>query len=204
MIRLNDEFIPPAAGGEDAQALAEKTEALKHGQPAQKEVALEELVALGAEAIFTECLRFDDPLTVKLATAGLWECWLNERGDDARIAMEKGMALMTDGDLAAAEIIFQQLARKYPDWAEALNKHATILYLQGQPRRSLELCRQVVRLKPNHFGAWHGLALCALQLEDWKTVLEAAQKALQIQPMASTHGEIVQLAKRNLGLSREE
>ena len=200
MLRLNDEFIPPSRDENKLRVIRIETEALKHGVPSEKESALEALIEAGAEAVFTECLRCNDPLTVKLATAGLWECWLNERGEGARKTIEKGIALMTDGELAAAEIVFRQLSEKFPDWGEAMNKLATVLYLRGDAEKSLELCRRVVQLKPNHFGAWHGIALCALQLQDWPTVLEAAQTALRLQPTVSTHGEIVELAKKNLGL----
>ncbi len=81
---------------------------------------------------------------------------------------------MEAAELAEAEQVFQALVMEYPDWTEAINKQATVLYMQGRDQESLALCRKVVEEKPNHFGAWNGMAMCAVRLEDWRTALVAA------------------------------
>ena len=48
--------------------------------------------------------------------------------------------------------------------------------MQDRPEESIVLCRRVVALKPDHFGAWNGMALCAIQIEDWPLALEAVQR----------------------------
>ena len=105
------------------------------------------------------------------------------------------------GDLAGAQKIFQNLSVQHPDWAEAINKKATVLYLRGLAGDSLVLCRQVVEIKPHHFGAWNGMALCAVQLEYWHTALDAAKRAVSLQPGAAAHQEIIRLAKSKLAAS---
>jgi tetratricopeptide (TPR) repeat protein len=200
MIRLNDEFIPPDDGALAADELVLQTRLLQQGRPAEKQQALAKLIKAGAEPELTCCLAGKDPITVQLATIGLWECWLNEKGSEARRQMDQGIERMDAGDLDGAEKIFQLLIARYPDWAEARNKQATLLYLRGLAGDSLELCRMVVELKPNHFGAWNGMALCAVQMGAWETALNAAQKALQLQPAAQANAEIIQLAQTKLGL----
>ena len=171
---------------------------LKQGDPAEQLRALARLIATDAQEELTDCLRCTDPAVVQLATAGLWECWLNERGESARQMMEEGIELMGAGHFASSAKIFLTLVQRYPDWAEALNKQATLLYLRGEAAASLELCKKVVTLKPNHFGAWNGMALCAVELEDWQGALAAAGNALRIQPGAESNLEIVRLARRKL------
>jgi tetratricopeptide (TPR) repeat protein len=199
MIRLNDEFIPPRGPSHAATAIPALVALLKNGDPAERQRALNGLVEARAETELTDCLRFNDQIAVQLATAGLWECWLNERGVSARQMMEEGIELMNAGHLVAASEIFLSLMKQYPDWAEAINKQATALYLSGKPAESMELCVKVVALKPNHFGAWNGMALCAVQLQDWQTALFAAKKALSIQPSAESNIEIIRMARSKLG-----
>jgi Flp pilus assembly protein TadD len=132
--------------------------------------------------VLNRCLASDDLLSIDLATQGLWECWLNERGPEARREMDEGVVAMNKGDLKRAETVFAKLMKKYPDWAEAINKQATVLYLQDRPKESLVLCKKVVALKPDHFGAWSGMAMCAMQVKDWTLARKAAHEALRIQP----------------------
>jgi tetratricopeptide (TPR) repeat protein len=200
MIRLNDEFIPPNDDASDSDEITALTRLLQQGRPVEKQQALLKLVQAGAEPALTRCLAAPDPITVQLATVGLWECWLNEKGPEARRRMEEGIQLMDSGDLDGAQKIFQLLIARFPDWAEALNKQATLLYLRGLAGDSMELCRMVVEMKPNHFGAWNGLALCAVQMGAWETALNAAQKAYLLQPSAQANAEIIQLAQAKLGL----
>ena len=197
-LRLNDEFVPAPGEGEPEKEIARLKRLLLEGQPMERQAALHKLVELRAEDALSECLAGENLIAAQLATAGLWECWLNEQGATARREMEKGIQFMKGGELTDALEIFRKLTAKYPQWAEAHNKQATVLYLLGNARLSLKVCQIVVELKPNHFGAWNGMALCAAQLEKWKTALEAATKALSLQPTALANHDIIQLAKSKL------
>ena len=181
----------------DAKILRWKRQ-LESGAPAARRLALARLIEVKAEDVLTELIASSDATTAQLATSGLWECWLNEEGPAARRRIDKGIALMNKGDLAGAINAFNALVKLYPRWAEALNKQATVLYLLGNARLSYQACRRVVELKPNHFGAWNGMALCAAQLEKWPWVLEAAREALRLQPSAKANLDLLQLAEARL------
>ena len=194
--RLNDDL--PAAPGDGDADIPRLKRLLESGNPKQQQAALDQLVSLGAEGTLVECLASQNPATVRLATAGLWECWFNEQGAAARRQIEKGTERMNQGDLEGALDIFAKLVKKYPRWAEAHNKQATALYLLGNARLSYKVCQVVVELKPHHFGAWNGMALCAAQLEKWSAALDAARQALRLQPTAQANLDLIQLAKAKL------
>ena len=193
--RLNDDGAPATGGEDDVQAWKHL---LETGAPADQQLAAAKLASLGAEGPLTECLASTNALAAQLATGSLWECWFNEQGDAARREMEKGIRKMNQGDLEGALETFVKLVKKYPRWAEAHNKQATVLYLLGNARLSYKVCQVVVALKPNHFGAWNGLALCAARLERWRAALEAARKALSLQPAAQANLDLIQLAQAKL------
>lgn len=185
-------------GAEDEDPIRRWVKILSTGAPAERQRAVRQLIRQRAEPALVECLRSPNALAVSLATNALWECWLNERGRQARSEIERGIGLMESGEYRDAEEVFLHLMAEYPDWAEARNKQATLLYLRGQPALSLAICAEVVRLKPHHFGAWNGMALCAVQLGNWKKVREAAEKALELQPNSEANLHLIRLAKEHL------
>ena len=195
--RLTDPSESSATGGEE-DPIRRLVRLLQEGPPAERQRAVRQLIRKRAEGALVECLRCGDPLAVSLSTDALWECWLNERGRHARSEIDRGVGLMEVADYTAAEEVFLNLMAEYPDWAEAKNKQATLLYLRGQPAVSMAMCREVIRLKPHHFGAWNGIALCAAQLERWYIVLEAAREALKILPHAEANAHLERLALEKL------
>src|SRR5690349_13311979 len=74
-----------------ADEVTEFSKALHHGSPDERHAALLKLIEAHAEDQLNACLGSDDALTVNLATGGIWECWLNERGLDARREIDKGI-----------------------------------------------------------------------------------------------------------------
>ena len=193
---LNEQFVPSP---DDANSeIAKLQKQLAGGEPFEKEAAAGRLVELQAEEALTECLTSSSDDTARLATAGLWECWLNERGPEAREEIDRGIELMGDGRVETALEIFVRLAEDQPGWAEPINKQATALYLLGNALGSLRLCRKVIELKPNHFGAWNGRALCAAQLEKWREALTAARAAHRLQPNTPGHLDLIRLAEEKL------
>ncbi len=194
--RFNEQFTPSSDDGQSE--IARLKAMLEAGEPTEKTEAAQRLAALGAEEALTDCLASQNELTVHLAVASLWEVWLNERGPEARREMDRGIELLNQGRLETALEAFSRLAEEYPDWAEPLNKQATVLYMLGSSLASLRLCRKVVEMKPNHFGAWNGRALCAAQLEKWREALTAARRAHRLQPSASGNLDLIQIAEEKL------
>ena len=171
---------------------------LETGTTQQRLGALRRLIELRSEPPLVHCLASADPAVVQLAIAGLWECWLEECGHEARRAMETGMEAMEAGELASAAGAFHALMTEHPGWAEAINKLATVLYLQGRPEESIGYCHRVVALKPDHFGAWNGMAVCAIQVEDWLLALHAVEESIRLQPHSRSNLQLLQLVQSRL------
>ncbi len=184
--------VPGAAGTGDLRAL------LETGTTQQRLNALRQLIERRAEPELTRCLASSDPAVAQLAITGLWECWLDEAGPDARHAMDDGVDAMNAGQLSAALKTFRKLTAAHPGWAEAVNKLATVLYLQGRPEESIRYCQQVVALKPDHFGAWNGMAICAIQTEDWALALRAVEESLRLQPHSPSNRQLLELVQSRL------
>ncbi len=188
---------PPAAlpGATDAE---KERAILETGTTQQRLGALRRLIELRAERELARCLASTDPAVVQLAITGLWECWLDEAGPEARRTMEAGVEAMHAGDLTAAKATFKALMTAHPGWAEAVNKLATVLYLQGRPEDSITFCHQVVTMKPDHFGAWNGMSICAIQTENWALARRAVEESLRLQPHSPANRQLLQLVQSRL------
>ena len=194
---LHPRFPSAAAADAPATAVGEDRDTLMHGGddlPA-RQAAAQRLVAARAERELTSCLAVEDALVVQLAAGGLWEIWMNEAGPAARKRLDAGNEALGRGDFDEAAEAFEKLTRDFPEWPEARNKLATVRYLQGRPVESIRLCEEVLRQKPDHFGAWSGLTLCAVQVEDWVLALRGARESVRLQPGSAYNRQLLKLVE---------
>lgn len=136
-------------------------------------------------------LQSDDEDVRSQATVCLWELWFDAAGPAARAQLDRGSFLMSAGALKAALEVFDELVREHPEFAEGHNKRATALYLMRRYDESVRACKRTLELNPIHFGAWHGLGLNYLELEELKAAEGAFREALELQPHADPLRELV-------------
>lgn len=125
------------------------------------------------------------------AEAALWKVW--SRSGDARIdkLYAKGVGQMNSGAADDAIATFGEIIRLKPEFAEAWNKRATVLYFTGRLRESLADCDEVIKRNPNHFGALAGYGQIYTDLADYEKALEYFGKALAVNP--NLHGVAVNM-----------
>lgn len=143
---------------------------------------LAEIGMMGDTPLLVQSLRDDDVTTRLLAENALWRVW--SRSQDARVdqLFEHGIAQMQRGDAKGAIATFTRIVKRKPSFAEAWNKRATLYFMLGEYRKSLEDCAQTVRHNPNHFGALAGYAQNYLRLNQPELALDYFQRALEINP----------------------
>jgi len=118
------------------------------------------------------------------ATHALWNLWYKQAGEEAESRIRKGTQQMDRRQYELAEQEFESLIVDYPEFAEAHNKLATVLYMQRKYNQSIKECEITLKMNPNHFGAWNGLGLCQFQLGHYQEAIESFKTALTIQPYA--------------------
>ncbi len=135
----------------------------------------------------------------ELATNRLWQLWFGAAGPEAEQRLLYSEQLFENKEYEEAEVRLTELIHDFPNFAEAWNRRATLRYLRNQHEDSLADCREVVRLEPNHFGAWHGTGLCLVALHRYAEAAQAFRRALEIQPFAEANQNLLAdcLAKLN-------
>ena len=100
-------------------------------------------------------LRGDDANAAALAAATLWEMWHASGVPEIDKLLQRGMEAMERGDLLAAEVLFTDIIRRAPDFAEGWNKRATARYLGGNHAAAVTDCEEVLARKPYQIGRAH-------------------------------------------------
>jgi len=145
-----------------------------------------------------EDLKNEDPAVREKATRDLWVLWHRQEGIELERELNEGTDLMDQQKLDEALIAFQILVEKCPDFAEAHNKLATLLFLMGQYDEAVKECDEVLRRIPHHFGALNGLGLCLYELKRFEEAILAFQLALEVQPYALINRTYIARCRANL------
>ena len=113
-----------------------------------------------------------------------------------------GFPVLHLGDEAdAARILLDDLTERYPDWAEAWNRRATLCFIEKRDADCLADIERTLALEPRHFGAISDFGHVCLRHGHLNEARAAFQIALSINPHLEDLGEILEdLAPRNLML----
>jgi tetratricopeptide (TPR) repeat protein len=85
-------------------------------------------------------------------------------------------------DYLAARESLDALVRRAPDFAEAWNRRATLNFLIGDYRASVDDIQATLRLEPRHFGALSGLGLIYLAIDRPEAAARSFEAALAVHP----------------------
>ena len=132
------------------------------------------------------------------ATMALWDFWYFEAGEVAETYIRKGEDLMNLNKFEEAQSHFEKVIKTYPEFAEAHNKLATVLFLLGNYKNSVNECKVTLKMNPHHFGAWHGMGLCLFKLARYAEAIESFKSALKIQPYANINRKYIATCMGNL------
>ena len=143
-------------------------------------------------------LKSEDPSIRASATRALWVFWHGQLGPELEKELNDGTALMDNEQPEKALEIFMSLVERYPDYSEAHNKLATLLFMMDQFEEAVLECEEVLKQIPHHFGALNGMGLCLFDLRRYEEAIVCFQKALQVQPYAKINLTYIARCRANL------
>jgi tetratricopeptide (TPR) repeat protein len=135
----------------------------------------------------------------KAAVVEIWSLWLRSGRPDLDAAMDEASRLIGAGLPSLALPLLDKLVGRAPDWAEAWNKRATVLYLLGQHDLSLADIERTLALEPRHFGALAGLGLIRIARGEHRAALAAYRRALAVNPFLDERRELIPELERKVG-----
>ena len=103
---------------------------------------------------------------------------------------------MSNQNLIKAHEIFSKIILLDPNWSEAWNKRATVLYMMGRYQDSQNDIDKVLELEERHFGALSGQGLVSIKLENYEKAIRSYKEVEKIHPnMTSPKIMIPQIQK---------
>lgn len=112
----------------------------------------------------------------------IWAFWGVGPTEAASASLEEAKTLMRARALETAIARLDVLTADAPNWAEAWNLRATVLFLQGDFDQSLRDVERTLALEPKHFGALAGRAQIFLRQGRLRLFRSSLREAIAIHP----------------------
>ena len=127
----------------------------------------------------------------------IWKIWSTHPSqENLTQLLAKGSNLMSNRNLIKAHETFSKIILLDPNWPEAWNKRATVLYMMGRYQESQNDINKVLEFEERHFGALSGQGLVSIKLEDYEKAIRSYKEVEKIHPnMTSPKIMIPQIQK---------
>jgi tetratricopeptide (TPR) repeat protein len=134
------------------------------------------------DSLFAALKKTQDAAKAFVIQDEIWRRWMFSDQEDLNFLMRQGAAALKKKDYALALESFDAFVVLAPTRAEGWNKRATLHYMMGDYKRSIEDVKRTLALEPRHFGALAGLGLIYEALGDKKAALTAFHAGLKVNP----------------------
>lgn len=152
----------------------------------------------GLDALFTQLKKTQDPRRAFLIQQEIWRLWMYSDEEDLNILMRQGADALSERDFELAMESFDAFVQLAPTRAEGWNKRATVYFIMGDFKRSIEDVKHTLALEPRHFGALSGLGLIYEAIGEMASALKAFRAALAVNPHLSDIKEKVRWIARDI------
>ena len=146
--------------------------------------------------LFDDLSMINNPQDADILEKKIWAVW-NKHPNQKNLTekLEFGTKLMYQGQYDYALEVFTNIIETDPEWSEAWNKRATLLFLMKDYQKSLDDISKVLDLEPRHFGALSGRAQIYIDLELYQKALQYLKEARKIHPVIRGNRLIDELEK---------
>ena len=132
----------------------------------------------------------------------IWELWTTHPSKNNLTAlMADGSFYMSQNKLETAYKTFTQTIELDPNWAEAWNKKATVLYLMGKYELSQADIDKVLEIEKRHFGALSGQGLVQTALNNYQKAIDSYIEAHKIHP--NMKSPLIMIEKLQLQIKKD-
>tara|TARA_Y100000590_G_C15390072_1_gene889713 strand:+ start:180 stop:740 length:561 start_codon:yes stop_codon:yes gene_type:complete len=152
------------------------------------------------DKLFFELKNAKDLSSAQAIEKKIAKIWNKHPSDDRRgfrltELLNQGSVLINTGELNKAYKLYTQIIAVEPDWAEAWNRRATVLYLMKKYQSSLDDIKITLKFEPRHFGALGGQALNYLELKEYDKAIESYKAVQKIYPLKDSAKKMIPMLK---------
>ena len=148
------------------------------------------------EKLFNQLKNAKDISSALETESEIAKIWSIHPSDDRRgfrltELLNQGSVLINSGEFNKAYNLFTKIIATEPDWSEAWNKRATVLYLMNRYQSSLDDIKITLTLEPRHFGALSGQALNYIELKQYEKAIQSYKAAQKIYPLLDSAKKMI-------------
>ena len=132
--------------------------------------------------LFLIVQQTDDQTALANAEEKIWAIWYEHENQQAQEKLAAGSQAMNQNKFLEALLMFNELIKEFPDFAEGWNRRATLYYLMGDYIASTRDIEKTLALEPRHFGALSGLGQIYLAQNMYFDARSAFEEVLLILP----------------------
>jgi len=156
------------------------------------------------DRLFTELKLAADQASADDIASEIWALWRETDNPVAAQSLADGIEAIRTRQYRSAYRHFSKVIEQAPAFAEGWNARATVLYLMGAYRESIDDIRETLQREPRHFGALSGLGLIFLQQKQFGPAAAAFRDALLINPnLPRIHAAIDELESRQRSIDEK-
>lgn len=148
------------------------------------------------DSLFDVLRKADDPRDRAEAEERIWAIWSGHEDADAAQAMRAVVAAFEIGDLTAVDHELNVMVNRWPSWAEAWNKRATLRFVEERDADSLDDIGRTLELEPRHFGALSGFGQICMRARDISSALLVFEHAVAINPNMDSVRRVAEVLRR--------
>ena len=155
-----------------------------------------EVQKLQLNSLFDQLKNTKNSSIAKEIENKIWRLWTTHPSEESLTKLlAKGSEYMSQNQLTSAHNVFSKVIELDPNWSEAWNKRATVLFLMKEYDLSLVDIEKTLDLEPRHFGALSGRAQIYINKAEYRKALENLIQTQKIYPLAKGNEVIPRLQK---------
>ena len=132
----------------------------------------------------------------------IWDLWVTHPSKNSLTKLlADGSSAMMDNKLDTAYNKFTEVIKLDPNWAEAWNKRATVLYLMGKYKLSQADIDKVLAIEERHFGALTGQGLVQTALKNYQKAIDSYIEAHKVHPFMKS--PMIMIEKLQIELQKQ-
>lgn len=134
------------------------------------------------DMLFRELKRDKPPRGAEETGDLIWALWTDHAQPEAVEAMHTAIGKIVAKEGNKARDALDELCVRFPEWAEAWNKRATLAFMETRDADALADIVETLAREPRHYGALAGFGQIALRQGHPAVALAAYECALALNP----------------------
>ena len=154
------------------------------------------------DKLFDQLKNTTDYESSKKIESEIWNLWTTHPSEKSLTTLlSDGSSYMSQNKLQTAYDTFTKTIELDPNWAEAWNKRATVLYLMGKYELSQADIDKVLKIEKRHFGALTGQGLVQTALKNYEKAIDSYIEAHKVHPFMKS--PMIMIEKLQIELQKQ-